>query len=221
MKVIALIGGIASGKSTVAKYLHDLGAGVIDGDKVAHAVLNIPEIVDQMKMRWPSVFFCLSNEPVNGGVRKQIADIVFKDQDELEFLEAITWPQMKERMLKSLSLYHPKFTPAVVIDFPLFVDSGLQYEIPGGVQYWYMDCPPEVRLARFRKRRADAGVVETEEECMDTYVAREGRQEKLKYKFDLRDVTIKTDATKLLPGEDPVRGQVITAWYKHVVKGIP
>lgn len=40
MKVIGLTGGIASGKSTVASYLKELGAYVIDADKIARDIVQ-------------------------------------------------------------------------------------------------------------------------------------------------------------------------------------
>ena len=48
IKYIGLLGGVASGKSTVAGFLEELGACVIPADRFAHEVLDLPEVRDQM-----------------------------------------------------------------------------------------------------------------------------------------------------------------------------
>jgi len=47
MKIIGLTGGIGSGKSTVAGFLAELGAVVLDADKIGHEVLETNEEVQQ------------------------------------------------------------------------------------------------------------------------------------------------------------------------------
>ncbi len=125
MKTIGIVGGIACGKSTVAEYLHNLGAGVIKADDIVHEVLNVPEIVDQINMRWGKSHGILFGYHPGGKVdRKKIADIVFKDKNELKFLEQITWPEIARRMQEKMRLYHPVYTPALVLDAPLLFEAG-------------------------------------------------------------------------------------------------
>jgi dephospho-CoA kinase len=53
MITLGILGGIASGKSTLTAYLVSKGACHLDGDKINHEVLNYPEIIQQIKSRWP------------------------------------------------------------------------------------------------------------------------------------------------------------------------
>lgn len=131
MKVIGIVGGIASGKSTVAKLLRNLGAGHIDADKIGHEVLVIPEIIQQMTTRWCIAEKIKSNRQIwDGGSRVDslnrslIANIVFNDKEELEFLNAITHSLIEGRIKEKLSLFHPDYTKAVVLDAPLLLEAG-------------------------------------------------------------------------------------------------
>lgn len=210
MKFITLLGGIASGKSTVAKQLHGLGAAIIDGDEISHEVLCIPEIVDQMKMRWKDRLR-LKGHGIDQEARRRIAQIVFGEPVELAFLEAITWPPMRRRMLEKISLYHPDYTPAMVIDFPLMIESGFHNEF-AGMQFWYVNCASEVRFENFKNRREKAGILESKQEAWITFQARGQRQADLMAKLERSSVVINNDMTP------KVQEEVEAAWKKHVLE---
>jgi dephospho-CoA kinase len=224
MKIIGLLGGVGCGKSTVAGYLHLLGAPTIDGDKIAHEVLNIPEIIDLMEIRWGrrlgNAFNRTYETVVDSTVRHAIAKIVFADPKELDFLEAITWPEMRRMFYRKLELYDNEYTPAVVIDFPLLVDSGFGLElqrsplvhVETNFQYWFVECEEIKRFAQFRKRRAEHGVVESTEECLETFQARESRQKGIEGKRGMAHVIIKNDG---IP--ESMLVQIREAWGKYVV----
>lgn len=93
--VIGLIGGVASGKSVVAKEFRGLGAEVIDGDKLGHLVLAEPEVVSLLRERW-------GDQVVDGEsgqvVRREVAKRVFTDESELAFLEEVTHPRIADRI---------------------------------------------------------------------------------------------------------------------------
>lgn len=216
MQFIVLVGGVACGKSTVAGYLHKLGAAVIDGDKIAHEVLMIPEIVDQMVMRWGDrISWGLPTEPA---FRQQIAQIVFNEPEELDFLETILWLPVMNKMDDTIDFYRHKYTKAIVIDFPLFVESEMAFggrygHYFNGARYWYVDCSPEQRFANFHARRKldklqngePYGKAETVEEAKKTFIAREGRQWMHK-KREMAHVIIDNDMTLA------VEEQVKRAW---------
>jgi dephospho-CoA kinase len=52
IKVIGITGGIASGKSTIAKMLESLGASVINADKICHRLINTKSISHKITNRW-------------------------------------------------------------------------------------------------------------------------------------------------------------------------
>jgi dephospho-CoA kinase len=90
-------GPIAGGKSTVSKALSDLGASVIDADAVGHAVLEEPEIINQLTQQYGSGIL------VDGCVdRSALGAIVFADSAQLTRLEAITHPRLSELIRERL-----------------------------------------------------------------------------------------------------------------------
>lgn len=82
---VAIVGNIASGKSTLEQILKDKGFEVYDADKISHQILsNSKEILEHF-----------------GTIdRKKIAEIVFSDKKKLELLESIIHPKVKEELLK-------------------------------------------------------------------------------------------------------------------------
>lgn len=123
MKVIGIIGGIASGKSTVAKALQELGAGCIDADKIGHDVLLIPEIKQQMELRWEGNGYGHLSKPNGELCRNIIANIVFSDPEELAFLNAICHPIIEAQIEEKLGYYHPDYIKAVILDVPLLLEA--------------------------------------------------------------------------------------------------
>ena len=57
MKIIGLLGGVASGKSMVAEQLASLGAKVLNADEIGHEVLQKPKIEDAVRERWGNAVF--------------------------------------------------------------------------------------------------------------------------------------------------------------------
>ena len=73
MKVIGLLGGIGSGKSTIAQQLMELGAHKIDADKVGHEILSDEDVRHAVKNRWGEFVF-----DENGWIdRARLAKMVF------------------------------------------------------------------------------------------------------------------------------------------------
>ena len=95
MLVIGLAGGIGTGKSEVARFLQELGAVVIDADRVGHEVY-IPHTE-----AWHEIIRTFGRDVLkaNGEVdRRKLAALVFGDSQALAQLEAITHPAITERV---------------------------------------------------------------------------------------------------------------------------
>lgn len=88
--MIGIVGGIGSGKSTVANTFAQLGGTVIDGDRAGHAALRVPNIRDQIARRWPSAV--QSDGEID---RASLGRIVFADPSQLRELEGIVFPFIK------------------------------------------------------------------------------------------------------------------------------
>lgn len=92
-KKIALIGGIASGKSVVSGIMSELGAYIIDADVVAREV--VAHGTDGEKKLIKAFPTCV----VDGAVdRRKLRELVFSDKTMLEKLNAITHPLIKKRI---------------------------------------------------------------------------------------------------------------------------
>lgn len=126
MLLVALTGGIASGKSTVARRLQEHGAVVVDADQVARQVVEPGE---------PAL--ARIAETFGSGViagdgsldRAALGAIVFNDPDGRQKLNAITHPAVLERS-RALFAAASAADPAaiVVYDIPLLVEAGRSVE---------------------------------------------------------------------------------------------
>lgn len=124
MHVIGIVGGIASGKSTVAAELASLGAVVLDADRAAHLAINRPEVKQALVERWGEAILDVSG----GADRRAIAERVFSpslagDQD-LEFLENLLHPLVRQQFESELADLTERGAAAAVIDAPLLLDAG-------------------------------------------------------------------------------------------------
>ncbi len=95
MLTIGVTGGIGSGKSTVTKFLDELGAPIIDADKVGHAIYapDGPAYSDVIAAFGHGIL--ASDGTID---RKKLGPIVFADADALKRLNSILHPKMFMRM---------------------------------------------------------------------------------------------------------------------------
>jgi dephospho-CoA kinase len=143
---IGLTGGIASGKSTVAACLRELGATVIDADRLAR------EVVRSGTAGLRAVIEAFGPEYLDeaGGLeRARLADLVFFDADARRRLNAIVHPLVRQRMAEEAALAEKRGERAVVLDIPLLFESGLEATVD---EIWLVAVPPTVQVARLRER---------------------------------------------------------------------
>ncbi len=147
MKVIGLLGGVASGKSTVASIFQNAGWKIIVADDLAHQVLNYPLIIRQLQVRWGIPI--LKEGHVD---RKSIAKIVFTNHEELVYLEKLIFPILKELILQQLK-EHQEYN--IVLDAPTLLRANLENLCN---EIWFIDCPREIRLQRYIERTQSDGL---------------------------------------------------------------
>ena len=116
--IVGLTGGIASGKSTVSKYLAEKGFKVYDADKIAKDISGKKSVQEE-------IILTFGNEILdeNGNVdRKKLKEIVFGDKEKLKQLNAIIHPKVID-FYKELK---EKNTDKIIIfDVPLLFESGI------------------------------------------------------------------------------------------------
>jgi dephospho-CoA kinase len=197
MKVIGILGGVASGKSFVTRSLADLGAGVLDADRAGHDVLCLPEVEQAVRQRWGDGVF-----GADGRVdRSRLAGIVFGNsataEKERECLEQLLHPEIGRRLKQEAGQVAAAGCRAAVLDAPLLLEAGWDRLCNWLV---FVDAPRPLRLARALKR----GWSETD------FAAREGVQESLDLKRTRADVIVDNSGSP-----DETRAQVEQFWRSH------
>ncbi|WP_448521668.1 dephospho-CoA kinase [Pseudothermotoga sp.] len=114
--VVGLTGKMGCGKSTVAEILKELGAQVIDVDKIGHEVLKEETVKDQLKQLFGPEIFCQGEID-----RKKLAEIVFEDKEKLKILERVVHPMIRRRVMEVIE----DSSGIVVLDAALLKRIGL------------------------------------------------------------------------------------------------
>lgn len=120
-KVLGLTGGIASGKSTVAKLLKAAGLPVIDADAVARAVVapGTPGLAALVAAFGEQIL--QADGQLN---RRRLGRLVFKDPAARQRLNAITHPLIRQQFQADLAAARATNVPWVVLDVPLLFEAG-------------------------------------------------------------------------------------------------
>ena len=142
---IGLTGGIASGKSSVGRWLAQQGLPVLDADQFAREALEPGrDATKTVLQRYGSTV------QTEGGVaidRASLGRIVFQDPAERHWLEQLIHPIVRDRFNQALTL-HAK-TPAVVLMIPLLFEAGLESLC---TEIWLVDCDESQQLERLITR---------------------------------------------------------------------
>jgi dephospho-CoA kinase len=138
--VIGLVGGIASGKSTVARlWALERDAVHVDADAIARRVLERPEVKAELRRR-----LGLGRGRID---RQMLAQKVFLDPKALRILEEVTHPRIREALLRAVRTAR---APHVLLDAALLQETGADKLCDAVV---YVACPARARRARSRRTR--------------------------------------------------------------------
>lgn len=110
MKTVAILGGIGSGKSTVASQLASMGAGVVDLDAFGHVALLLPDVKDGLRKAFGPEVFGLDGEVD----RAKLAEVAFASPYQTELLNAVTHPAIMEQALACVAELHKRHELVVV-----------------------------------------------------------------------------------------------------------
>jgi len=190
--VIGLTGGIGSGKSTVAVMLAELGADVIDTDKVGHEVYR----PGTEGFRQVTEAFGADVVASDGSIdRRRLAAKVFADPAALARLNAIVHPLigLSVRDWLQRAQAEPRTTP-IVVEAPVLMEAGWRFFD----EVWVVVVEPETAVARVTGSRQM-----TEEEVRRRIAAQMSNDDRIR----LADRVIRNDGDL-----GALRAQVEAAW---------
>jgi dephospho-CoA kinase len=148
-RVVALTGGIASGKSTVARILTQLGATVIDADAIVHDLQGpgMPMVKELAEAFGPEIV-----GPDGALLREELGRIVFGNEAARERLNAIVHPKVGAEFARRLVAAKTAQVPLIVLDIPLLFEgrmagsrSTASMQTDAIIVVW---VPPEIQLER-------------------------------------------------------------------------
>ena len=144
-KIIGIIGETGSGKSTISRFLTTkLDVLHIEGDRVGHIILNNKKLQNSLIIRYGEDIV------VDGSVdRSGLGNIVFNSRKELEFLNSLTHPLIKDYILQLIK-ERQVFFDYIVIDGAALIEAGI-LELCDRTLYCF--APREIRLARLVQGR--------------------------------------------------------------------
>jgi len=146
MKIIGLTGGIGSGKSTVSRFLTELGAVILDVDKVGHEAFKPDTDV------WREVMAAFGRQVVtpNGDIdRKKLGEIVFGSPESLSRLNQIMHPRMYDMVKAQLEEYRRQGADVVFLKAPLLIEAGWVSLVD---EVWVTVASQSTVLKRLEKR---------------------------------------------------------------------
>jgi len=142
--VLGLTGNIGTGKSLVLRMLQELGATVIDADKLVHLLMRQGGPMVEAIANEFGKFVLDDDGQIN---RNRLGRVVFGMPDALTKLEAITHPAVRREILKRVD---EATTPVVAIEAIKLFESGLAEHCQSN---WVITAPPETQLKRLVERR--------------------------------------------------------------------
>jgi dephospho-CoA kinase len=191
--VIGLTGGIGTGKSTVTQMLVDLGAAVIDADKVGHQIY-LPELP-----AWREIVETFGAQVLNPDRtinRQALGKMVFADPEGLRRLNRIVHPKMVDRIVELIAEMRAQGeVQAIVVEAAVLIEANWT---PLVDQVWLVVASEPVVVERLAKQR------QLSPEQVHTRIAAQlSNDERLKHAH----VVIRNDGSL-----DEVRAAVQQAW---------
>lgn len=141
--LIALTGGIASGKSSAAEHLKELGVPLIDADRLIHSIYKNVETKRFIQNLIPEV---TEADEINF---KSLRKVFFEDKKLKSSIENYLYSKLPQAFTnKALEFEHSKYN-YIVYDIPLLFEKELQSQFDLNVLIY---CPPQTQLERLLKR---------------------------------------------------------------------
>lgn len=198
MKVIGLTGGIGTGKSTISQYLAELGAVIIDADKVGH------EAFEPGTPAYKEVVAIFGKEIVSptGEIdRKKLGGIVFSNPEALDRLNKIMHTRMRTMIEERLEKYRQQDVGVAVVEAAILIEADWTSLVD---EVWVIVSPEATVLKRVKEQRG-----QTEEQTLSRIRTQLPNEIRLKY----ANVVINNDGNL-----DEVKKKVKELWEKLIDK---
>ena len=147
MIVVGLTGGVATGKTTVAKMFKQCGAAVIDADQLAH------DVVMPGKPSWRQVVKAFGKAVLNPDRtlnRRELGALVFGNRAKLRRLERIIHPRVareQQRLVRRIAKGKPH--SVIIYEVPLLFEAGVDKRVDTTI---VVTANRETQITRLKKR---------------------------------------------------------------------
>lgn len=199
MKIIGLTGGIGSGKSTVAGFMADLGAAVIELDKVGHQVMKSGGSVYKSIVREFGKDILDTGGEID---RAKLGKLVFNNPQALARLNRITHPAIDKVLKKRIDEYRRRGVKVVVLEAAAMLEAG---KVAQADELWVTTAPEAAVLKRLGQRSGYS-----EEESRARQRSQMTNAERIRH----ADVVINTDLSL-----DELKARVGEEWGRLIERG--
>jgi dephospho-CoA kinase len=146
IRVIGLTGGIATGKSSVARFIEELGGVVIDADQLSRQAVSPGSLALQ---RLAAAFGDEMLLPDGSLDRKRLGKVVFADAEKRRLLEGILHPEIRRLARERISAAGQAGHGVVFYMAPLLIEAGASELVD---EIWVVTVTPDVQLERLTQR---------------------------------------------------------------------
>jgi dephospho-CoA kinase len=180
MRVVGLTGGIGSGKSTISRRLEQLGAVVIDVDRVAHGTYKRGQpAFDELVKR-----FGQSIVGDGGEIdRAKLGAAVFGNPDKMKLLTEVVWPATYRAAREAIQREREKGTAVVILEAAVLVEAGW---MDTADEIWVATTQPQNAIERVMTRNGLSA-----QAAQERIASQLSNEERLKY----ADIHIANDGT--------------------------
>lgn len=147
MLVIGLTGNLGTGKTTVSKILGELGAVVIDADKLGHELLHSHSQTYHEVVTTFGKSILKPNQEID---RHKLGQLVFTDATALTKLNQITHPKMYEMAQERIAQYRKQGAKLVVLEAALLIEASWTSLVD---QVWVTTAPEAAIVERLKSQR--------------------------------------------------------------------
>jgi dephospho-CoA kinase len=194
MLVIGLTGNFGTGKTTVSQILAELGATVIDADKLGHELLQPNNQTYGEIVATFGKYILKHNGEID---RKKLGKLVFADTAALTRLNQITHPRIYEIVRQKIEEYREAGARVIALEAALLIEAGW---MPLLDQVWVTTAPEATSSERLKKARGLS-----EEQVLARLRTQMPQNEKAK----LADVVIDTDCPI-----DQLKVRITELWHR-------